>query len=112
MKITSLNTQRKNELIFFNFTHRKILFFYFLLSQFPFFNFLEKEKYEKRALALSFSAQNGQNQLGPRLCVALGRTQAVTWAWAGKATRSRAPAFVASLARLISAVRAKPTAER
>ena len=37
-----------------NFTHREKYFFYFLLSQFLFFNFLEKEKYETGLILYCF----------------------------------------------------------
>ena len=58
------------------------------------------------------SAQTGQNRLGPSVRTRAGRTQAATWAWAGKAPRAPPPAWAGELAQRIAAVRVDPTAER
>ena len=39
------------------------------------------------------AAQDGKNRLGPALRARAGRTQAATWAWAGKVALPRAPAW-------------------
>jgi hypothetical protein len=65
-----------------------------------------------RAQSFSVGPKNDKCRLGPAHRARSGRTQAATWAWAGKAPRPRAPAWAATLAPSISVVRADPTAER
>jgi len=64
------------------------------LSHFPFFNLLKK-KNRKCGLILSFSAQKPAKAGSARLSACAGRTQAAPWAWAGKATPVRSPAWAA-----------------
>ena len=58
------------------------------------------------------AAQDALNRLGPACLARTGRTQAATWAWAGKAPRAPPPAWAGELAQRIAAVRLDPTAER
>ena len=53
MKITSLNTQRKN-IQFDEFYPQGKILFLFSFEPFPFFNFLEKEKIENRLILYCF----------------------------------------------------------
>ena len=58
------------------------------------------------------AAQDGKSRLGPVLRARAGRTQAATWAWAGKVPRALALAWAGELAKRNSTVRSDPTAER
>ena len=60
----------------------------------------------------SVLAQNRRKRLGPFLFARTGRTQAATWAWAGKVPRALAPSWADELAQRNSTVRSDPKAER